>query len=276
MKKIICFSFIGMIILLCTACNGSVTRSIRHAGFNVGDKFTCERFYPKDKEDTSYDKIRYITGDHLIDENGKIYEISLGQVYANKENCKEANTNIVVKAILDTGIVKGMDDKYYYLVGQNATPSYSEITQADNSYNLYDLLLKDSNIVKVVTVDRSTGTYYILKNDGNVYEVIVQSKTHNAPPEIISSKIVYDKGEFGGDIIDFNYIGEKLGTYVKTSDKIYRMKSTNSKECSKYADVDCIYAMEEDTDLEENLDKIIAFNGSLLITNYKQMFTASN
>lgn len=274
MKKIFYFVFTCMIILLCSACNGSVTRSIRHAGFNVGGKFICSRFYPKDKEDTSYLKVRYFTGSHMIDTNGNIYEVSMDQVYANKENCKEADTSIVVKAIMDNKIIKGTDDKYYYLVSQNGTPSYSEITRSDNSYYVYDLLLKDSNIVKVVTANSNEGSYYILKNDGNVYEVIVYTKDYNTPPAIVSSKIVYDRGEYGGDIIDFNYGGEGSNTYIKTADKIYRMKASNIDECTKYADIKCNYYMSEDTELEKYIDRIIIYSGNFIVTDYKQVFNA--
>ena len=276
MKKVIYFCFICVIVLLCSACNGSITRGIRHAGFNVGKKFTCDRFYPKDKEDTNYDKIRYFTGSHLINEDGVIYEVSLDQVFSNEQNCKVADTSIVVKAIMDNKIIKASDGKYYYLVGGDGIPSYSEVTKIDNNYDTYDLLLKDSNVVKIITVNLNMGIYYTLKNDGNIYEIIVYKKDHNSVPEITSSRIVYDKGEFGGDIIDFNYVGNSENTYIKTVDRIYRMQKVNKKECLKYADVKCIYEMSEDAELEEYLDKIIVYNGSTIITDYKQVFSLQN
>ena len=276
MKKIIYFSFICILVLLCTACNGSVTRGIRHAGFSVGDKFLCEKFYPRDKDDVHYEKIRYFIGSHLINTDGKIYELSLGQVFANGENCKDADTDIRVKAIFDNKIIKGIDNKYYYLSGQNSVPSYSEVPVTDNSYNIYDILLKGNDIVKVLTANSSIGSYYVLKTDGNVYEYILSSKERNKPIEITSTKVIYDRSAFGSDIIDFNYAGNSVTTYIKTDSKLYRMKIVNLKECKKYADVTCIYEMSEDTQLEEYWDRIITYNGSTVITDYKQMFSVSN
>ena len=59
-KNIFKVMFVALfIVITCSACNGSVTRDIRHAGFSVGGEFTCNNFYPKDKNDTSYEKIRY-------------------------------------------------------------------------------------------------------------------------------------------------------------------------------------------------------------------------
>ena len=34
-----------LILVFCTACNGNVTRDIRHAGFNVGGNFICDDLY---------------------------------------------------------------------------------------------------------------------------------------------------------------------------------------------------------------------------------------
>lgn len=273
MKKSIYGILLVIVVLLCSACNGNVTRGIRHAGYSVGDKFTCSRFFPKDKDDVSYERIKYITGSHIINTEGKIYELSLGQLYANKENCKEAQTNIKVKAIFDNSIVKATDNKYYYLVGQNNTESYREVTPLDNSYYLYDLLLKGNDVVKVMTANSSNGSYYVLKTDGNVYENIVMTKDRNKPPEVVSSKTIYDVTEYGSNILDFNFVGNSGATYIKTEDKIYRMLMTNKDKCTKYADITCNYQMQEDTQLEEFRDRIIAFNGSTIITDYRQVFT---
>ena len=70
MKKVFKYSFLFVVILLCTACNGSITRDIRHAGFSISNKFVCDWFFPQDKEDTSYRRIRYLTENHLIDKDG--------------------------------------------------------------------------------------------------------------------------------------------------------------------------------------------------------------
>ena len=259
--------------IICCGCNGNITRDLRHAGFNMGDKFECKPFYPKDKEDTSYEKVQYITENHIINSEGKIYELSLGQKYVNNQNCKVADTQIRVKAILDNTIIKATDDKYYYLDGKNDVSSYSEVPQTDNSYYLYDLLLKDNDVVKVITANSSSGVYYILKKDGNVYSYEITKQDYNSPPLVTSTSVIYDKVVYGSDIIDFNYAGQSLTTYVKTDEKIYRMLIMNADKCNKYADVACQYSMQEDEGLNEKKDYIVAYNGNLLITTYKQTFT---
>lgn len=270
-KNIIKISILLIIVILCSACNGNVTRDIRHDGFVVSNTFKCESFIPSEKK-VSYSKIMYLTNSNIIDDKGKIYEISMGQVYSNKQNCKEANTSIRVKAIFDDKIIKGYDNKYYYLVGQNTVPNYSEVLNTDNSYEIYNLLLKDNDVVKVVTADSSKGLYYVLKSDGNVYANTIVKEDNIY--KVVGVKIIYDKNTYSSKIIDFNYMGESLNTYIKTEDKIYRMKITN-KDCLKYADVNCVYKLEEDTVLGKYIDRIVIFNGNYLITDYRQVFTVN-
>ena len=276
MKNVYKVLIVLLVVVLCTACNGSITRDIRHAGFSVSNKFVCDGFFPQDKEDTSYRKIRYFTGQHLIDVDGYIYELSLGQTYQNKQNCKEAETSIQVKAIFDDKIVKGMDDKYYYLIGQNDLSSYSEIPKTDNSYEVYNLSLKDVDIIKVVTANSSTGEYYLLKTDGNVYSYTITKKDYNSPSTVSSVSTVYNKNDYDSKIIDFNYAGNSLNTFIKTENKVYRFRITNSAECTKFADIECKYQLHEDPIFEQYKDKIITYNGSLLITDYNQVFTVSS
>lgn len=268
-KNIIKLSLLILTVILCTACDGDVTRDLRHDGFTVGNKFYCKAFI-SDKDDLSYGKIKYMTNTHIIDENGKIYEVSLSQKFANEQNCKEADTRIGVKAIFDNKIVKGMDDKYYYLEVQNDVQKYSEVPTTDNSYDIYNMLLKDKDVVKVITANSSTGLYYVLKTDGNIYTntIVKENNTY----QLEGVKITYDKNRFGSKIVDFNYAGNSLTTYIKTEDKVYRMKITNQKECSKYADVICKYELEEDEVIAKYKDRIVVYNGSLLITDYHQMF----
>lgn len=272
MKKKLSLFILMFIILLCSGCNGNVTRDIRHAGFTVSNKFICDTFY---KKDTSYKKIKYITSNNIIDTDGYIYELSLEQVYSNKMNCKKANTSIIVKAIFDNKIVKGKDNKYYYLTSGNNVSSYSLVPVTDNSYELYDLLLKDDDIVKVITADNSKGIYYILKTDGNVYSYTVNRENYSSPLQIVNKVIVYDRYDYKARIIDFNYAGESSSTYVKTENDVYRMKITN-EECKRYADVICNYKMTKDEIFEKYYDRIIAFNGNILITDYKQVFNIEN
>ncbi len=268
-KNIIRFSLIIGLVIICTACNGNVTRDIRHDDFNVSNKFYCSSFISK----TSNKKIKYMTGTHIIDEDGKIYEISLSQKYANEENCKEATTRIVVKAIFDDKIVKGSDDKLYYLLKQNNVESYTEVLPTDNSYEIYKLLLKDKDVSKVITADSSIGLYYVLKNDGNIYTNKIVKVNNNY--EIQGIRIVYDESRYGSKIIDFNYSGDSIKTYLKTEDKYYRMQITNKKDCSKYADVICKYELYEDEVLNKHFNKIVFYNGSSIITDYNQLFTVN-
>ena len=264
------------IFVFCTACNGTITRNIRHGGFSISNKFVCEGFFPENKEDTSYKKIRYITSNHLIDQDGKIYEISLGQPFANNQNCKMSNASFTLKAILDDNIAKGTDNKYYYLNGQNDVAPYTEIPETDNSYEIYDLLLKDPDVIKVITADSSIGKFYLLKTDGNVYSYTISRTERDKPATITSISRVYEKELYGANIVDFNYAGDSLTTFIKTDFKLFRMQITNVDKCKKYADITCNYKIQEDMMFEENRDYIIAYNGNLLITNYGQIFTVSN
>jgi len=271
---------IGIIILLllvcCTGCDGNVTRDIRHAGFAVGGKFVCNPFYAEKKDEVAREKILYFTGSHLINTDGKIYELSLSQTYANGQNCKEADTSIRVKAIFDNKIVKASDGRYYYLVAQNNIPSYTEVPTTDNSYLIYDILLREEDVVKVITADNSIGLYYVLKVDGNIYGNIVNSQDRNTPPRLVSTQIVYDMTDYEGRIIDFGYAGNSLNSFVKTEDKIFRMRMKNPEECLKFADIECQFEMREDPIFEEYKDRIISFNGATLITDYKMMFTVAS
>ena len=266
-NKITLFCLLGISVLLCTACNGTITRDIRHDGFTVSTKFICDDFYPKNNKDTGYKRVKYLTENNIVDTDGHIYEISLNQVYSNKMNCKRANTDITVKAIFDNNIVKGTDNKYYYLVSGN----YNLIKEEDKSFELYNLLLKEDSIVKVMTIDSNQGIYYVLKNDGYIYSYIIGKADYNNPLRIINRSIVYDKYDYKSRIIDFNYEGDSTSTYLKTENNVYRMKITN-EECKKYADVICNYSMLKDEVLEKYENRIIAFNGRVLITDYKQIF----
>ena len=271
-KKIKIMILFTVVLFSCTACSGTITREIRHAGFTIGDTFECKNFFPENKEDTSYEKIKHFTGSHLINTEGKIYELSIGQTFANDQNCKPAETNVVVKAILDDKIVKGTDNKYYYLSGQNNVAAYTLVPETDNSYQIYDLLLKEESVIKVVTADSSTGLYYVLKDDGNIYGYVISRTQRDAPPAVTSTTVAFNKNDYGSKIVDFNYAGDSLTTFVKTDEKVFRMMITNNEKCSKYADVACKYEMKEDPIFVTYKDNIISYNGSTIITDYKQMF----
>ncbi len=265
-----------LVLLLCTACDGNVTRDIRHAGFSVGGEFVCSVVLPQTKEDTSYSKIRWFTGTHMILEDGRIYELSLGQKFTNQQHCKEALTSLRVKAILDNRIIKATDNKYYYLVGENTVAPYSEVPDTDNNYYIYDLLLRDENTVKVMTADSSLGLYYLLFADGNVYADVLTKVDRNSPPVITSTQIVYNKSDYGAKIVDFNYAGESLATYVKTDYKTYRLRMSNADQCTKYADIRCEFQMQEDPIFEQYKDRIITYNGSMLVVDYGKTFSVAS
>ena len=178
--------------------------------------------------------------------------------------------------MFDTNYFKSNDDKYYYLSTNGDTPSYSEMPNTDNAYVLVDLLLKDANNVKAVTGNSSAGEYYVLKNSGDVYKYVIQRDEATRVEQINSTNIFYDKKNYGSmKIIDFGYAGDSLNTFVKTENKVYRMKITNADQCNKYADVVCKYAMEEDTVFQEYGDRVIFYNGNLLIVDYGRTFTVA-
>ena len=265
-----------LLLLCCTGCDGNVTRDIRHAGFAVGTKIECDPFFAAKKDEVPREKILYFTANHIINTDGKIYDLSLGQTYASGQNCREANTSIRVKAIMDDKIVKGTDGKYYYIIGQNKVEAYTEVPTTDNSYAVYDILLREDDVVKVITADNSIGLYYVLKVDGNIYGNIVTSQDRQSPPKLISTQIVYDMTDYEGRIIDFNYAGDSIASFVKTENKVFRMRIKNLDECSKYADVQCQYEIQEDPMFEQYKDRIVTYNGSTLITDYHMMFTVAS
>ena len=277
MKKVFLF---GCVIILCifvSGCDGTVTRNIRHAGFSIDGSFTCDIVMPTDKEDTSYAKIKYLIGNYMILEDGTIYELSMGQKYANDQNCKIADTSKKVVSIFDDKYFKSNDDNYYYLsAGQGVAP-YSKVPNTDNTYYLIDLLLKDATNIKVVSGNSSEGEYYALKNNGNIYKFNVVRDQKTRVENITGSTLVFDKKDYGGNkIVDFNYAGDSLGTFIKTTSNVYRMRITNSKKCNKYADIKCEYKLKEDEMFLEYGDRVIFFNGSTLITDYGKTFKVAS
>ena len=172
---------------------------------------------------------------------------------------------------------KSNDDKYYYLNSSQGTALYSQVPNTDNSYYLIDLLLKDATNVKIVSGNSSTGEYYALKNNGNIYKYTIVRDQSTRLENITSTVLTFDKKDYGGNkIIDFNYAGDSLKTFVKTTSNVYRMRITNSTECNKYVDVTCKYKMQEDELFLEYGDRIIFFNGDYLITDYGKKFNLSS
>lgn len=265
--------FICLFILVgCEYKYASTTRTIRHSGFNVtGTTFVCDSIFD---EDGIKDKVKFYENGYMITESGKIYEISLGKKYSNNMNCMKADFSTKVTAIFDTSVVKGSDGYYYYLSGDNVTP-YTVVTSNDERYNLYNLLLNDANTLKVSTVDGNGGIYYVLKTDGNIYKYYV-SKVNNTNEYVVDNiETVYSYLQYG-QMVDFNYNGSNVSTYIKSDKGFYRMKINNLTECSKYADVACKYEFGLDDELSGVSDDILAYNGSSLITSYGRVFSVSN
>ncbi len=272
MKKILCIVVLAFVLLFCTACEGDVTRALRHEGFSVGGEFECEAFFGEN----ATEKARYLTsGGKLITTEGRIYEVSFQQKYSNGSHCKVADSTLKVVSIFDDKIFKADDGKLYTLNAENNTNAYTEVSTSDNSYAIYELLLSPSDVIKAVTADSNNGIYYVLKSDGNVYAVTITKATGGGAPSIASTIVVYNSADFGGNIIDFGYNGNSSSTFVRTETKVYRMKATNADECSKFADVPCDYQIMESPFFEEYKDYVFVYNGSTVITTYQKIFSVS-
>lgn len=268
-KKLIVFCILLFVVFLSTACEGTVTRSLRHEGFNVSGDIVCKMLY-NGKEG---EKIKYLVGGKLIAEDGKIYELSMERKYQNGSNCRLANTSLRVAATFDSNVFKATDGKFYLLSTNNGANEYQEVTDQDNSYKIYDLLLRPDDTIKVVTADSTKGVYFVLKNDGNVYAYSISQGDGNSV-SVSGTTTVYSKDSYGGAIVDFNYAGDSAATFVRTdANKVYFMKPTNAKECSQYADVVCNYEMEEAPSFEKYYDYILVYNGQTIITTYSRVFT---
>ena len=271
------FILLFVIMFCCSGCNGNVTREIRHAGFSLDNvEFQCGALMPANDEDLYYTKTKYLTGDLMITEDGKIYEVSLGQKFSNDQHCREADTKIVVEAIMDNNVVKSSDGKYYYLSESSERKAYSEVLPTDKEYSLYKILFGDATNIKIITVDSNVGSYYVLKNDGMIYNYIITQPDNQSTYKIVKSDVVYSKKDYDSNIVDFNYAGESLSTFIRTENKVYRMRGTNEKEFSKYADVKCKYEMKEDPIFETYKDKILVYNGNTIIATYGKMFSVSS
>lgn len=275
-KKISYFIVIFLMVMMCSGCkNGDITRGIRHAGFTVsGTEFDCSEFLPKDDEDFTYTKIWYYGSSMLITDSGILYDVSFDRPFANGESCKKANFTRRVVAILDERIIKADDNKLYYLSNSGNAGAFSEVSVEDSSYQIYQILFNDPEVIKVVTVDQNAGVYYALKRDGNVYKMVISRSDYNQPYVLRSNQIVYSKGVYGA-IIDFNYSSDLSYNYIRTNSSIHRSIASNGDECSKYADIICQFQMKKDEELGQYLDKILAYNGNTLITTYGKIFTVS-
>lgn len=270
MKKKLSIVFIVVFVLLfATACKGTVTRTLRHEGFNVSGDIQCKMLY----DGKEGEKIKYLAGDKLITEDGKIFDFSKEKAFSTGSNCRLADTDLRVVALFDNSVFKAQDGKFYLLSTNNDAIEYQEVISTDNYYKVYELLLKPDDTIKVITADSNKGVYFVLKNDGNVYVYSVTQGEGNSA-SITGTSVVYSKDDYGGQIVDFNYAGNSAATFVRTiTNKVYFMKPTNSKECSQYADVVCNYEMEEAPFFEKYYDYVLVYNGQTVITTYHRVFT---
>ena len=275
MKKSVLLITIILSILLITGCNGTVTREIRQDGFNLmQDSLVCKALIPEKEGLKANKKILYMNQTMAYSKDGDIYEMSMGQKYANGENCKKVNTSFKVDAYMDDNIVKGKDNKFYYTISQSNNNNYSEVNINDDSYAKYKILLDNKEVKKVITIDESNGIYYVLLDDGNVYKYIITRDEYNEPYKLKYKTIIYDSNDLDGKIIDFNFDGgTKEKTYLKTKNTIYRMQVTNKNKCTKYADVECKYSLKKDDILTKYYNnKILYYGSDILITTYGRTF----
>ena len=275
-KKIGIIIGMSLTAIFLTGCDGTVTRDLRHDGFNLSNnEFECSALMPIGDSTEPNDKIVYMSSTYAITENGKLYDISLSQSYSNEQNCKQISFDQDIIAYMDCSILKGKDNKFYYAPGTTNTTPLTEVTSNDSNYQLYALLLGNENVKKVITIDSNAGIYYVLENDGVVYQYTITRQNYSSPYTLVSKTPVYESDKYG-KIIDFNYAGDSTATYVKTETEIYRMKKTNEKKCTQYADVKCKYKMQKDETLTKYYKeepKILYYGPSILITTYKKEFT---
>lgn len=266
-----------VVCLIVTGCNGTITKNIRRDGYAVQDgKFNCGFFISKSKEERAVDKVKYLTDNYIISEKGYIYEITLGGVYSNGMNCKKGgNIGGKVVAIMDQSIVKDSTGHFFYLDTNEEAMKYTRVPESDENYQIYYLLMKDADVKKVVTVNSNIYSYYVLKANGSIHNVHLKKDKDTDKISILSDSEEISTGVYGS-IIDFGFAGESLATYFRTSDKFITMKAKNAKDCNKYVDVPCQFGLDEDDVLIEYQDKIVAFNGKTLITDYGRVFTAGS
>ena len=269
MKKLKYVIICLFVLICCTGCgNSEVNRDIRKAGLSIStEKFECDILTPKSGEE--YAAIKYLGDSYAISTTGVIYEISFGKMFSNNEYCRQANTERKVVAIIGDSIFKADDNKIYYLTSSSDGEKYAEVTTADKNYYAYKFFFNDSTILKVQLVGDST--YFVLKDDGNIYKyVLIQNRDG---VQLVGSEKMYSVDTYGSMILDFNYDGPaSVSTFIRTQKDYYRVVATNNEECNKYVDVPCEYDFKKDKLLTKHYDRIIAFNGKKLITDYFRIF----
>ena len=271
MKKLRLLFLFLFIVFCCTGCgNSDITRDLRHAGFSLSeDDFSCEALIPKANKE--YEAIRYVSSTYAITTTGVIHELSFGKKFSNEEYCMKADTTQTVKAIVGNEVFRSEDNKIYYLKKSDGHDAYTEVPISDSNYPAYRFFLKDNkDLLKVQSVGNSS--YYVLKEDGDVYKYVLGRNNANGVYLVNSTKI-YTHDNYGSEILDFNYAGEQSeATFIRTEDSIYRNTALNRDMCNKYVDIECEYEFLKDEILTKHYDHIMAYNGSMLITDYLKVF----
>lgn len=282
MKKSFLLLLIICVSLICTGCNGNITRSIRQDGFVINErKFVCSTLVPEKKmfskeQKNTTEKIKFIDSGMVISENGNMYELSFNGVFSNNMNCKKVGSNIKVKSMIDNEVILGEDGRYYYLGASDNIIKYSEVPRTDPSLGVYKLILGDDNVIKAMSVNSNIKSYYVLKKNGNIYNYVLKQNDATKEYYVLTDNLAYRASDFDGNIVDFKYFGEANSTYFRTEKSIYRMLSTNLSECSKYVDVACKYELKKDEVLSNNMDRYLGYGGTVLITDYGKIFTVGS
>ena len=269
MKKRKILFLIILMSFICTGCgNSEVTRELRHSGFTMDkEPFNCEALIPK--SDKEFEMIKYLGSTYAITTNGVIHEISFGQKFSNDKHCMRAKTELTVEAIIGETVFKAKDNKIYYFKSTNNAAAYTEVPYTDSNYYTYRFFFDDPEIIKAQSIGSSS--YYVLKTNGNVYNYIIAKDRYGV--RLVSNNTVYTAENFGSKIVDFNYAGDQSeATFVRTENKIYRNEALNRKDCNEYIDIECEYEFAEDATLTKYYDRILAYNGSMLITDYLKIF----
>ena len=275
-KKLGVFFLIISITFICSGCDmkyGKIIREIRHDGFNIVDrKFQCSAIDPLDP---NHEEIKFYSNNYAVTSLGRVYQLSFDKIFSNQTNCMLTNLSKPVNAIFDGQVFRTEDGMIYTFAFNNGKMEFFQLTADNKNFGIYNIILSDKNVVKVLTVDAKNNIYYVLKNDGNVYSYML-SQVNDKQYGIAGINIIYNKNNFGGRITDFNYAGNSPLTYVRTENQIYRIKVTNGEQCTMYADIPCKYEMKLDETLSLYQDQIWIFNGTSLVTKFGKNFAAAS
>lgn len=213
------------------------------------DNFKCDAL-------DSHEIIRINNNNTMILDDYSIYDISIGNLYSNNQNCKIREIDVDIKEIKDNYII-ATNNKIYEL--------YSESLYEMQNNLKKQLLLEDDILnvfyteAKVVTSgpsEKENSTAMVLKSDGvyrQYYTRSYDNKKFEWPSKYKFNKeeLIISTEEFGNiqyieidksvSLIDGGYYefdDYKVGTVI--SDKgFYYLKEIKTDECINYIDVTC-------------------------------------